>query len=248
MLSNGFKCEGKSVNHSHWQNNAITFEMHYELAAHKDKAFEYYEGVWDKLKTDNNVEFRFTDEDFYIYFMVHASKHFFGGGFGIRTVLDIYIYKNSVVLDKDYLKVEFAKLGLSKFVAVMEDLADVWFGERKSNPDIELLAVFILKSSTYGVSSNYAIMSVDGKKGERKAKIAYFFKVIFPSYKSMKTKYPFLKYLPILLPIMWVYRWFEVLFTRKENFRKTVNNLKSMNDVKIERIEKVKEITGFKEY
>ena len=57
-----------------------------------------------------------------------------------------------------------------------------------------------------------------------------------------------MKYLPILLPFMWVYKWFEVLFTRKENFKKTVNNIKAMDDEKIARVERVKAITGFNEY
>ena len=130
----------------------------------------------------------------------------------------------------------------------MEKLADVWFGGAESDADTEAIASYILQSSTYGIYSNNEVMQVGGIKSKKKARITYFFKVIFPSYKRMKTSYPVLKYLPILLPFMWVYRWFEVLFTRKENFKKTVNNIKAMDDEKIARIERVKAITGFNEY
>ena len=43
---------------------------------------------------------------------------------------------------------------------------------------------------------------------------------------------------------MWVYKWFEVLFTRRKRFKRVVDNAKAFSDKKIEKINKIKEIAG----
>lgn len=53
-----------------------------------------FDNVFDKLtkKSENSLEYVFKEEDFYIYFMVHTYKHLAGGGMGLRTILDVYLY------------------------------------------------------------------------------------------------------------------------------------------------------------
>ena len=244
-----FKSQGNGVNHSSWQKGVVTFEMHYELAAHKEKAYEYYKDVWQKLELTNGSMYKFSDEDFYIYFIVHSAKHFYGGGFGIRTVLDVYFYKNNVKMNEEYLTAEFKKLGLTKFVTCIEKLANAWFGGVNADEDTEFLGNYILRASTYGTSANGAAMvGVNGKKGRKRAKTAYLLRALFPKYKTMKTIYPILKPLPFLLPFMWVYKWFEVLILRNKKIKNTVNNIKAMDDDKVKDTVKLKELTGFTEY
>ena len=54
------------------------------------------------------------------------------------------------------------------------------------------------------------------KRGAKKsAKATYVFGRVFPSYREMKHRYPSLKYLPILLPIFWIVRLFDVAFSNR---------------------------------
>ena len=241
----GFKCEGKGANHSTWHKGVVTLEMHHALAENNEEFNKYYKNVWDRLKTDDGIRYQFSNEDFYIYFLVHSTKHFESAGFGIRTILDIYLYTTKVELDREYLNAELNKLGLKKFADCMEELASAWFGDGKLNEKVQLVADYIAESFTYGRNDNRAMMS-GAKKGKnaKKAKKGYYIKTLFPPYRSMKSLYPILKYLPFLLPFMWVYKWFEVLLTRRKSFRRVVDNAKAFSDKKIEKINKIKEIAG----
>lgn len=244
MQELGFENEGDSVNHGEWMKEAVTIETHHQLAAQNDLYHDYYEDIWDRLKTKNGSLYEFSDEDFYIYFFVHAAKHFAHGGFGVRTVLDVYVYTHNKTLDRAYLDTEFEKIKLKKFVQTIENLSEVWFGERQTDEDSELLGEYIFGSGTYGLSSNNAVINnVNEGKSVKKTKISYFFKTIFPSYKIMKSHYPILKKLPFLLPFAWIVKWFAVLFKRRERFGVVVRNVKSVDEKKIDKAARILELT-----
>ena len=249
IMSNlGFECSGKSMNHLKFQDKVVTFEMHHALNASSGKYDDYYKNVWARLIPENGFRFGFNKEDFYIYFMIHSVKHFTGGGFGVRTVLDVYFYKSKLKLDENYLRAEFEKLGLYKFAKSIEKLAFTWFGDLNSDEDTVTLSNYILSGSTYGSDKNRAAMQgVKGKRSTFGAKTAYLFKTLFPSYRSMKSLYPILKPLPFLLPFMWIYKWFHVLFARPQKFKHTARNVKSLDKNKLNQTVKIKEITGIED-
>lgn len=228
-----------------WMNGVVTIEMHHELFAVNERGYEYYRTVWQKLRTDDGAEYRFTDEDFYIYFLAHAAKHLTGAGFGVRTVLDVYIFcREKPALDRAYLQEELSKLGLAKFAATMEKLSRVWFDGESADEETELLGEYIFGSGTYGQTKNRALMKgVEKNNSVGKSKRRYIFKTLFPSYNDMVTVYPFLKKAPFLLPFMWIYKWFEVLFKRRGKFRQTVENLRQMQEAEVDLAKKVLEIT-----
>ena len=64
---------------------------------------------------------------------------------------------------------------------------------------------------------------------------------------SESTLYPILKPLPFLLPFMWIYKWFHVLFARPQKFKHTARNVKSLDKNKLNQTVKIKEITGIED-
>lgn len=79
--------------------------------------FAYLNNMWDKCTAINNShEYKMTDEDFYIYHIIHMAKHFKNGGIGLTHVLDIQIllntYKN---LNRQYINYELSSIGLDVF-------------------------------------------------------------------------------------------------------------------------------------
>ena len=246
LTSLGFINEGDSVNHGEWVYQKVTLETHHELAAQKDKYHEYYQDVFSRLKTQDGVRFDFTDEDFYIYFTVHGAKHFNAGGFGVRTVLDTYIYNKEKALNRAYLQAELEKLGLWTFALAIEALANVWFGEGVETEDTELLGEFIFESGTYGTEGHLAISRGLGKNNSaKKAKSAYLRRTIFPPFSTMKTMYPILNKAPFLLPFTWVCKWFKVLFKRRKRVKTVMSNAKTFEDEKVAKAAKVMGIVGF---
>lgn len=238
----GFKEGHEGENHIDWSLDTVTVEMHHELAAQSDVYHPYYQNVFERLVNTDGCRYDFTPEDFYVYFLVHAAKHFAHGGFGIRTVLDVWIYRKNKALDEEYLNKELEKVQLLKFKTAVEALAEYWFGEREKTEELELLHEYVLTSGTYGRRSNSAAIG-GGGNGVKKRKFKFLMRTIFPSLRTMRAMYPVLKKAPILLPFTWVARWFAVLFTRRKNVGAVLNAMNGIDDEKIEKVDKVIEIT-----
>ena len=241
----GFTWIVRNSSDDHWERDAITLEMHYNLAIDREYYYEYYNNIWDRLKTENGVKYEFTPEDYYIHFIVHAAKHFNHGGFGIRTVIDDYFYVKNSELDRKYLNKEFENLGLTKFVASLEKLSRVWFGGEETDDETEILGDYIIDGATYGTKQNSVVIhNMIPKQSAKKAKRKFYFKIIFLSYSAMKEKYPILKPLPFLLPFAWVYRWIAAIFTKKEKIKDLTDNANQLNDKNIKETRKIYDITG----
>lgn len=228
-----------------WKKGDVTVEMHDELFVVDEIGYEYYKNVWDRLSTDDGVEYRFLDEDFYVYFLAHSAKHFGHAGFGIRTVLDVYFYRaKKTGLDSEYVDCELEKLGLKTFREKIEKLANAWFGDGQADEETEKIGEYVIRCGVFGTSENRALMKGAGKDANVKnTKARYFFKTLFPPYKAMAAKYPFLKKFPIALPFMWVYKWFEVLFTRREKFKQVTKTYQGMSEEEIALVNDVLNIT-----
>lgn len=241
----GFNWTGRSYTDDHYEKEAITLEMHYVLAGDREMYGEYYKNVWDRLKTENGVKYEFTPEDYYIHFIVHAAKHFNHGGFGIRTVLDGYLYLKNTKLNREYLNVEFKKLGVERFVEIFEKLTRVWFENQASDERTDALGNYIIDSATYGtVESSRLLKSIFTKKSARKSKTKFILSAMFLPYGAMKLKYPILKPLPFLLPFAWVYRWITAIFTKKDKIKQIKSSADSYNNDNMKKTEEMLDIAG----
>ena len=115
MLQLGFTLDHVYDNHDvYFKPPFMTVEFHRALIAQNpDMGIYEYFGSWDrsKLKTGSEYVYELTNEDYYIYMIGHMAKHFYSGGCGIRSVMDIWVYldyyKNS--LDFVYIKTELEK-------------------------------------------------------------------------------------------------------------------------------------------
>ena len=67
---------------------------------------------------------------------------------------------------------------------------------------------------------------------------------MFLPYKSMCQKYPFLEKAKILLPVMWVVRWFNVLLFKHQKIKKSQEDLKIMSVEKIDNYQKALNFVG----
>ena len=93
MESCGYQKKLSDVNHDEYMKEPfVSVEMHRNLLTDLPTVDRYYQDIWDRLLSEDGVEYRMSDEDFYIYQTVHTMKHFRSAGTGIRSVLDTYIY------------------------------------------------------------------------------------------------------------------------------------------------------------
>ena len=145
-----FKCDdyNKGYHDEYLKPPAYNFEMHRQLVSSKErpKWYEYYKDVKSILIKDTNEnretaansesnntsnQFYFSDNDFYVYFIVHTYKHFLNSGMGLRTVLDVYLYVSNLQekLDFDYIEEQLKKLDAYDFEQTFRSIAFKMFGK-----------------------------------------------------------------------------------------------------------------------
>ena len=223
-------------------------EIHYKLFKNR-KNFEvfneYYKDIKSRLVRDGSSPYslRLTDEDFYVYFIAHAYKHFKGAGIGIRLFADVYVYLTSIKMDNAYVKGELRKLGIADFEKTVVSISNKIFSPDKEFSEEELTgeeAVMfnsVVNAHTYGsveimTENRYSeYVSESGKTG----KSGYYFRRLFPSMEEHKYAHPFIYRHKVLYPAFYIYRPFRGLVKNKKEISKeikAVNQIKKNNEKK----------------
>ena len=167
----------------------------------------------------DGYEKHFSPEDFYLYVTAHEYKHYTGGGTGLRSVLDTYVYLQKKKLDMDYVTAEAEELGMAEFEASNRSLAQHLFsGGELSQADKEMLE-YILSSGVYGTMAHRVENKIRENGG---GKIRYALNRFFvpiskrnKNYAVMAGYYPFFYNHKILLPILPFYRTFRAMKSGK---------------------------------
>ena len=196
----------------------MVIELHHSMlsASAGDAFYNYYKGFFDKGIKVSGHEYKMSDEDFYIFQLVHLKKHYDEAGTGIRTFLDMYLINKKILpaLDREYIAAELEKLKLTEFCGFVQKITDKWF-EREDTESFSEEEMYIITSGVYGLDrhrfNNY---KKDKTKGE------YIKNRLFPSSNWMKETYPVLKKHKWLLPFTYIHR----LFVKSIKKRKDIKN------------------------
>lgn len=250
MQGLGFEEQYESDHELVWKKKGFTIELHKRLVPSYNKDYYEYFGDGWKLATridENTGESFMTDEDSFIYNFVHYAMHYRNGGIGVKHVTDFYvIMQKNPSLDFAYIESELEKLQLIEFWKNTKKLLDVWFNGEKSTDITDFMTAKIFDSGAYGTKEARvnagAVRTANTGKG---MKIKKIFGWIFPSYAGMCQKYRFLKKVPILLPIMWVVRWVQTLFTPSK-VRARKNELDMLNQDSVNKYQSELDLVGLK--
>ena len=220
-------------NHDHYDKEPVcNFEMHRALFAPSapENLFQYYRNVRDRLVKDegNAFGYHFTDEDFYLYMIAHEYKHYSGGGTGLRSLLDTYVYLNKYgeTLNRDYLSGELEQLGLTEFEQQNRTLAlDLFQRKPLSDEEREMLD-YILSSGTYGTVENRVKNQIQFYGGGVVGKIRYCFRRVFLPMDSVQSAFPLFYRHRILLAMLPFYRMGRGLLYRRSALRAELKQLR----------------------
>lgn len=177
---------------------------------------EYFSRAWQFAEKRDGLMFEPNKDFHFIYTVCHTAKHLSSGGAGMRMHLDIalFIKKFDGELNWAYIKEEFKKIGLLRFLYVVLGAASEWFGITAScefeRPDEKLLSALLsytLGADIYGKTRDNALVKLS--KDNESSKLALFFKMLFPSREVLVKRYTFLERSPLLLPVAWVVRVFK---------------------------------------
>lgn len=248
MTARGYKSDdyNKGYDDEYLKPPAYNFEMHRQLVSSKErpKWYEYYKDVKSILIKDTNEnretaansesnntsnQFYFSDNDFYVYFIVHTYKHFLNSGMGLRTVLDVYLYVSNLQekLDFDYIEEQLKKLDAYDFEQTFRSMAFKMFDENLEDrkwwdlfdvKEQEMLS-YVLDAGTYGNLENSVAHKMGYTKGEKKKtsdKAKYIFRRLFPSMDTIEEFFPFFYKHKWAIPFLYIYRIGKIPFTRRK--------------------------------
>ena len=235
MKGRGYKPHGvgEGTNDAYYKLPIYNFELHRRLFAgggvagrvsgFLTAAGAYYADVKDRLVKDeeNRFGYHFRDEDFYVYDLAHSYRHWSGEGAGLRTVLDIYLYRRAKVdMDEAYIEGELEKLGLTEFESLFRALGEKLFGpapapaltgqERKALELAERSGVY--GTLEHGVQSD--LRQMQGGEGpiDGRTKAKYLLGQLFPDREWYRVNVPFAYQHGWIMPLYWVYRLGRAVF------------------------------------
>lgn len=204
----------------------MNVEMHHYLVPLdilQKEILQYYEKQWERLIPDKNNKhfYHMSKEDFYIYHIAHMVKHYKLGGTGIRSFMDIYIYKKQYkdILNWKYIYDELDKMKIKKLAITFEKVVEAWFQDGIIDDEIEQITTYIITSGTYGTLERSHKAVVQNKLEKSNNTFIYTIRRIFPNMKTMKRSYVILYKFPIALPFCWLHRGIRALI-RKDKRKK----------------------------
>lgn len=246
FLSLGYSVEHyQGGNHDVYRKPPVyNFEMH--VALFHEGVYEQlakkYANVKDKLLPDQGKPYRFhfTQEDFYVFVLTHAHKHYSHSGTGIRTLTDLYVMNRKIgqTLNWDYVNQELEALGIRDYETGSRTLAEKLFGSETPVSEFTLteqeqeMLLYYLGSSTYGnfenrITNQLHSIQADGKPISGFTKFKYCMTRLFPGRNWCKLPYPFIYRHPCLLPAFWIWRLWDRLASNGKDIWKELFTVKS---------------------
>jgi hypothetical protein len=235
MVSQGYEViRIGETNHDVYEKPPVyNFELHTALfgAKHDPKWESYYADVKARLLKDEgkSYAYHFQDEDFYIYMLTHAFKHYSDRGTGVRSLLDVYVYvwKKGDTLDWEYIRKETEKLGIAAYEYQCRVLSrklfekpDLAYENTLTKEERKMLS-FFTSSGTYGTVTNRIKNRLEKLQPNdapirRKTRMKYYIQRLFPDMNWMKRYSPFCAKHPWSVPVIYVYRIFNILLFGRE--------------------------------
>ena len=238
MKSRGYHLKSEpDSNCDEWVKEPVyNFEMHMELFRPNQDTADYFSNIKEKLVRVNpdGYLYQFTDEDFYIYMVAHAYKHYSIGGTGLRTLIDFYLFLNQkeASMNWSYITEEIKKLSMyrnenvSEFEQQIRSTAKkVFLSKAELNAEDRKMIEFMFGSGTYGTEENVIKWRAGFLHADSRGK--YLFRRIFPPMEHYRIYFPTAAKYPVLIPFVWAFRLVRAMTVRKSRYTHEISSLKN---------------------
>ena len=233
-------------NHDEYEKPPIyNFEMHVSLfhGMYKELA-EQYENVKERLLPVDGTayQFAFTPEDFYVFVLAHAHKHYSHSGTGVRTLADIYVMDRHLgdIMDRDEVEQKLSQLGIAEYEQHSRVLAEKLFSAVRPLAETELtedekeMLLYYCDATTYGtvdnrVNNRLHELQENSENIKLWTKVKYCCVRLFPGREFCKFAYPFVYKHPWTLPFFWVWRIVDKGITHRRKVKQELKALKAFS-------------------
>lgn len=222
----------------------MNIEIHRSLFTKSHPMYEFYQEIWGKstLKEGYSYVHQMSKEDTLIYLLAHMNKHFSGGGTGIRSVMDIWIYldKYGQNIDFNYINQILTDYQLADFSKQVVSIGQAWFScQQDANYENEI-EKFLVRSGVYGTQEILIARNFANLKGSLASKkVRYFFRRLLPPLNHMSILYPKLKQFPFLISYYWIRRMFHAVSKSRKRIGNEYIVMKGIDDRILQEICKI---------
>lgn len=213
----------------------IIVEIHRQLFDRTIPYAPYFEEE-ELLGQSDSYRQEMSREEFYVYMMAHFAKHFFKGGSGIRSVMDVHVYmeKYENQLDWNQVNARLEQMDLLEFDQKARKLAKVWFGQEAWSDDLEEIAQVVISQGAYGTFEhrvdNKLQESLEAHASALGGKLSYLWERVFIEPRFIQKDYPYTKRIPILLPLGYGHRLVKGVFKKRDRVKYELNSLFKSKD------------------
>ncbi len=205
-------------------------ELHQSLVSD----FDWTQGillnrVWDVSKSIHQHQFQMEPEFEYTYLLLHLYRHLKQTGIGLRSLLDLYIFKQNNTFDDKKLNDYLVETNMLKFDRNVTHMNQIIVNQKPMNKTEQKMIEYIIKSGIHGKGSDYDYFlprRVSAQEDKGVSKVRYFFGQLFPSRKHLQETYPYLKKHGYLLPWAWFVRVLKLLFRNPKSIKARVHAIK----------------------
>lgn len=234
MKERGYQLTRGRVHDGYRKDPLYNFEMHEKPfgSTFSPLMTAYYETLPERLQWGADQPFRrsLPAEDHFVYVIAHAYKHYLLGGFGLRTLVDIYLLLRAQKQNLDWGNIEeqWDKLEIREFGRNVCSLSEKLLSspvtpQSLTEAEQELFSRTVC-SGTYGTQENLIETAVRQFQPEqaaisKRAKRKYLRERLFPSKQWMIAQFEFCEKHPKLIPVYHIYRVFRMLCHPRKTLR-----------------------------
>lgn len=216
------------------------FELHKYLIEERysPKQYDYFLSIKDRLikDTDQKYGYHMSDEDFYLYMICHAHKHFSRNGMGIRFLMDEYVFlkEKGETLDNEYINEKIREFGLEQFDADLRKVSkmafdlDHYYSEENLSDSEKALYDSCLGAGIFGnVETRWKneAYEMSANSTDTITKKEYIKNRLFPDENWYRIYHPFVYRHKIVKPFFTIYRLTVLAFRGRKNVKKEMDQV-----------------------
>lgn len=242
LTENGYSEGDRGANHDSYEKNGVSVEVHHHLYSETPLFYEYFKGIFDRMERipEGVCEYRMDSVDFTVFQVMHAYRHFTGGGIGVRLLLDHYVTSRNIIAAAETLQPVLESLGLWRFYCLIDGISQKLFNGDDLNGDEAFVTEYMINGGIFGTERNNASMKHSEYK--RVSTLRYILGRAFLPYYDMKIRYHVLEKNPLALPFCHIHRWIKALFGYRRGIRSEITASNSVTPEDIEEKRRLKKI------
>ncbi len=184
----------------------------------------------------------------YLASLTHLVKHLRTDAADVRSVLDLYLLARAMTPEQSaQTHTLVANAGLTETDGVIRAVAGAWLDGAPADQRTQACADYLLFAIADARHADAKYLnSYRGEGSVASGKLRYFCHLILPGFSYMKKSYPVLGKAPFLLPIMWPWRWVDVLLHQRSRVGQAVRRFDSLDQAAAEREQEMLSQFGLK--